>query len=363
MKALWNKIKTWMNTDNHLLWVSIISLIALGLMGTYFIGPYEAARIYFYDNIFFDKLWPFALAGIVILFAFSKLQKKWIIRISWMLGIFAFLLMLVTIFFPYYIHGASRYVIIFGGAINPYLVMLPPYIVLMSHWLSKDKANKTWTTIGTTALTLFIVFAAIHAPYVFMAQVYMLLFIIMTFKARKNVPGAFYLGIGTLIAFAALMILAAFTMPHVQARLMYLVDSNPMYSQAWYAVKALTHSTLVGNTPESLAALKVLPDSISDYMFTSMIAKFGILMGILILALYGCIAKGLTDTIRNTKDKFNKQLSIGTLGLLAIFVFMGLAVAFGILATAAYWPLISFGGTMFLVWCILFGFVIAANKK
>jgi cell division protein FtsW (lipid II flippase) len=368
MKALWNKIKNWMNTDNHLLWVSIIALIGLGLCGMFFIGPYEMGRYHMTQwwskNMFFDKFWPFVLAGIIILFAFSKLSKKWIIRISWILGIFAFLLMLLTIFYPVYIHGASRYAFIFGTPISPYMVMLPPYIVLMSHWLSKDKANKKWITIGTTALTLFIVLAAINAPYIFMAQVYMLLFIVMTFMARKNVPSAFCLGIGTLIVFAALMVLAAFTMPHVQMRLMHLFDGNLVYhTQGWWAVHALTHSTFIGNTPESLTALKVLPGSIDDFMFTSMIAKFGYLVGLLILGLYGCIAKGLINLIRNTKDRFAKMLATGILGMFAIFVFMALAVAFGLLKTAAYWPLISFGGTMLLVWCVSFGFVIAGNRE
>ena len=57
MKALWNKIKNWMNTNNHLLWVSIIALVVLGLLGMYFIGPYYAARIGFGPNIFFNKVY------------------------------------------------------------------------------------------------------------------------------------------------------------------------------------------------------------------------------------------------------------------------------------------------------------------
>ena len=363
MKAIWNKVKNWMNTDNHLLWVSTIALIVLGLVGMFFIGPYEAARLNMPTNIFFNKYLSFVLAGTVLLYGFSKLPKKWIIRLSWVLGVVAFLLILKTIIAPIIIFGSARYVLLGYTYIDPFVMMLPAYIVLMSNWLSKDKANKTWTTIGTTALTAFIVLAAIHAPYIFIAQVYMLLFVIMTFKARKNVPGAFYLGIGTLIVFAALMILAAFTMPHVQMRLMHFIDGNPMYSQAWYAVQALTHSTLIGGTTESLRMLSVLPESVSDYMFTGMVAKFGILMGLLILALYGFIAKGLVNMTRNTEDKFNKMLSCGTLGLFAIYTIEALMGAFGILAAAAYWPFINYAGTMFFAWCILFGFVIAANRK
>ena len=145
------------NTKNHLLWVSIIALVVLGLLGMYFVGPYEAARHHFEPNIFFNKFWPFVLIGTVIMFAFSKLSKKWVIRISWVLGIMGLLLMLKTIIHPTLILGSARWVNIGPAYIDPFMMSLPAYIDLMSHWLSKEKKNKTWTTIGTSALTLFII--------------------------------------------------------------------------------------------------------------------------------------------------------------------------------------------------------------
>ena len=362
MKALWNKTKNWLNTNNHLLWVSIIALVVLGLLGMYFIGPYYAARIGFGPNIFFNKFWPFVLIGTAIMFAFSKLSKKWVIRISWILGIIGLLLMIKTIIDPTIIKGTSRWVSIGYTYIDPFMISLPAYIVLMSHWLSKEKQNKTWTTIGTSALTLFIIWAALIAPYVFMSQIYLLLFFILTFKARKDNSAAFKVGMIALISFVALFVLAIWQLPHVHTRI-DLMFHPQMYSQTWIARQALANSAIIGNTTESLHWLATLPESISDYMFTSMIAKFGILMGLLIIALYGCLAKGLTNTIRNTKDKFNKLMTTGTLGLLAILVIAGLAVAFGSLGSAAYWPLIGFGGNAFLTWSILLGFVLAVNRN
>ena len=363
MKALWNKTKTWLNTNNHLLWTSIIVLIAVGLMGVYFIGPYQATRLHFEPNLFFNKFWPFALVGTIILFAFSKLSKKWVLRISWILGIVGVLLILKTIVDPVLIKGSARWVPLGQAYIDPFILTLPAYVVLMSHWLSKDKANQTLTAIGTTLLTLFIVGTAFIAPYVFMAQVYLLLFCILVFMARKEHKGMFKISIVTLIIFVGLLALAFWQLPHVQARFLQMFSAAPVNSQTYIAQHALINSTIIGNTQGSLHWLSILPDSIHDYMLTSMIAKCGILVGLLILALYGCVAKGLTDTIRNTKDQFDKILSAGTLGLFAIYTIMALAVAFGVFAAAAYWPFISFGGNMLLTWCVLFGFVLAMNKN
>lgn len=360
MKALWNKTKTWLKTNNHLLWVSIIALIVIGLMVAYFIGPYSLVVHHrgWPLHFFFYKSWPFVLLGIITLFAFSKLSKKWVIRISWILGIFALLLILKAIIAPTMINGSARFVILGRIAVHPYTVMLPAYIVLMSHWLSNEKANRTWTTIGTTALTLFIMYAAFVAPNMFMVIVYLSLFIIMTFRARKNIPGAFYTGIGVLIAFVAFIALLIWHSPHLQHRIMN--SGNYVFQMS---VQAITNSALVGSTTESLTALSKIPDSVTDFAFTGMIAKFGILMGLLILVLYGCVAKGLADTIRNTKDKFNKMLSTGTLGIFAIYTIMALAAAFGLQPAATYWPFIGYGGTSLLSWCVLFGFVLAVNKS
>lgn len=363
MKTLWNKTKTWLNTNNHLLWTSIIALIVVGLISVYFIGPYQAARMYYPDNIFFYKFCPFALIGTITLFAFSKLSKKWIIRISWILGIIGLLLMIKTITDPMIIKGSARWVNIGRTNIDPFMISLPAYVVLMSHWLSKEKAYRTLTAIGTTLLTLFIVGTAFIAPYVFMAQVYLLLFCILVFVARKEHKGMFKISIVTLIIFVGLLALAFWQLPHVQAKFLQMFSAAPVNSQTYIAQHALINSTIIGNTQGSLHWLSILPDSIHDYMLTSMIAKCGILVGLLILALYGCVAKGLTDTIQNTKDQFDKILSVGTLGLFAIYTIMALAVAFGVFAVAAYWPFISFGGAMLWTWCILFGFVLAMNKN
>ena len=142
-----------------------------------------------------------------------------------------------------------------------------------------------------------------------------------------------------------------------------MFSAAPVNTQTYIAQHALISSAIVGNTTESIRWLSMLPESVSDYIFTGMTAKFGILMGLLIIALYGCLAKGLTNTIRNTKDRFTKLMPTGKLGLLAILVITGLAAAFGLLRSASYWPLIGFGGNAFLIWSVLLGFVLAVNRK
>lgn len=363
MKALWNKFTGWLNTENHLLWVSIIALMVIGLISVYFVGAYESVRFGWYPSFFFNRYWPYVLVGFLFMLGCSRLSKKAIIRISWVLLILGMFLMLLTWIHPTLIAGSARYVFLFGRATDPFLLTLPAYIVLMSHWLSKERTKTFWVTTGITLLTLFIVLTAFMAPYVFMTLVYSFIFIFMTFKARKNMPGLYKVGVFGLIASVVLIVLTVIYMPHVNARLFQIVNGYPEHTQVWYSVNAIKHSTFMGNTPESLRMLSTLPESSTDFMFTGIVAKFGILMGLLVLALYGFMVKGLTRIIHTTKDKFKELLATGTLGLLMLYVVSSVFTAFGILAHSSILPFVSLSGLGFLTWSVLFGFVLSGKRN
>lgn len=66
----------------------------------------------------------------------------------------------------------------------------------------------------------------------------------------------------------------------------------------------------------------------------------------------------------NSHHQTAKILNFQTKTATRIYTIVALLVAFGILATAADWPFLGYaGGTLFLTWCILFGFVLAMNRK
>ena len=325
----------------------------VGLFALYFVGPYEAARLHADPNSIFVKMVPFFILGFVLLIACSRLPKTWLIRICVALGAVGLILILKTLVAPEYVNGSARYVRLGGTVINPFVITLPAYIVLMSRWLGLEKP-KTWTAILTT---LFIMFAAIHAPNVFMAQVYFLLFLVMGFRARKNAPIVFYSGLAILAVLVLFMMLAASCLNHVQLRLM---NGNDLTGISLDAIK---HSALFGGTSESGVALSKLPFVTTDFMVTGIIAKFGFLIGAFVLFLYGLITRGLIKAIRTTSDKFFKMLSVGTLALFAIYAIAAISVAFGLITTSACLPFISFGGTMLVTWCVLFGFVLSGTKN
>ena len=346
-----SKLKNWLKINNNLLWVSVVGLMVIGVIAMYFIAPYTITR--FGRNIVFNRYWQIVLMGFLVMLLCSRLSKKIVLTTSWIIGIISLLLILMTAISPYYVAGSSRFIHLFGGIIDPFAVMLPAYIVILSKWLS-DENNKLGIWIGFV-ITLFISTVACMAPYMFMAELYLLVFGIMAFASHRIKPNVFYAGLGGALC---MFIMACLFLPHVQYRLVNFGNYATQMS-----LNAITHSAFIGNTTQSLSALSRLPGSINDFMFTSIIAKFGLLFGLLVLGLYGCIAIKLSDIIKTSTEKFDKNITIGTLTLFTTCLVVSFAMAFGLVSVSASWPFLGLYGSMYMMWCMLFGFVFAVNKN
>ena len=360
MKLL-QKIKTWLNSDNNLLFAATSTLILLSLVVIYFVGPYESVRLQHSANFLFNKYWLYAVIGLLAFIMYSNLSKKWVLRLSWIIGVLGILMMIFNIVSPEYIFGSARYFHVFGLFVDPFLLTLPAYIVLMSHWLSSDKANKKLVSCVATITSLFIIFAAFRAPYMLMAIIYLLAFFVLSYKSRKNMPYAFYSCAAIVLAFGLAIVWGAFALPHVHNRLMYAMNWSIYPTKM--SLAAIKSSALIGSTPESVQALSKMVTPAADFAFAGILAKFGILFGIMVVALYGIITKTLLNIIKKSEDLFNKNMSICTCIIFVLMALFGILYSFGFVYVSSGLPFISFATTQLLSWCILFGFVIATNKK
>ena len=356
------KIKTWLKTGNNSLWMATAALIALGTLSIYLLAPYQEMRSGMPQGFFFGRYLPYLIFGIIMMISCSRMSQKSIIRFSYILGGFSILLLLFSFVQPHYIHGANRYVPFMWVNLNPYLLMLPAYIVLMSNWLSKEstKRNKIIVWFGSTALTLLIVFAAIRAPYMSMAATYCLAFLVLTMLARKKMPATFYTSIAICVGIGALFVTAVLTMPHVHARLSEMMYGTSYMVQA--AKNAIHSSSFIGSNAESIQAIIALPDVHTDLMFAGIVAKMGLLVGGLVIALYlwaaVLIAKKSEDT-----TQFRKLMNNGILAVFILGMFGNITTSIGGLQYASYLPFMSCSWNALLSFCIMFGFILSKPEN
>lgn len=337
-----NKIKTWLKDNSLLVWVSV--LIAFGAFAICSMGA-------------FNTYLPFLIGGIMLLVACGSLPQKWLMRVCIILGLICVGLILKTVIAPEYIAGSARYTHVFGVNIDPCMLMLPAYVVLIAYCLNKQR---WWLNLACFIITLLIMLIALHLPYVFMALVYGVLFtaLFLTNTKRKM------LYIGLLLCMLTFVAISMSFLPFVQTRLLSAFHAGEN-NVLWYIRNMIINSQFIGANSIAESYLLKTPSAPTFYMLYAIGAKFGILAMLTVLFAEYKLISNLWRKKVNGKDGFAKMLFVGTITLLALGVLVQLLtpVMYGL---SWYLPFVSLGGTAVLAYCMLIGFtyrVGADNEK
>jgi len=101
--------------------------------------------------------------------------------------------------------------------------------------------------------------------------------------------------------------------------------------------------------------LSFLPERQTDFIFTMLAEEFGIVGGLVLLALYTLLlAYGIAIALRS-RSHFGRMLAMGITVTFFLYMFVNIAMVMGLIPVVGVpLPLISYGGTALL--SILFGF-------
>ena len=101
--------------------------------------------------------------------------------------------------------------------------------------------------------------------------------------------------------------------------------------------------------------LSFLPEMQTDFIFTMLAEEFGMVGGLLLLALYLLIIFLGFAIARRSRNQFGRLLAMGITATFFLNVFVNIAMVMGVLPVVGMpLPLISYGGTALVV--LLFGF-------
>jgi len=107
-----------------------------------------------------------------------------------------------------------------------------------------------------------------------------------------------------------------------------------------------------------------LPEEHNDYIFAIVCEELGFIGAMLILMLFALlIIRGYWLAI-HASDKFSSLITIGITSLLAIQVFLNVAVVTNMLpATGISLPFFSYGGTALWIQLIQIGIILAVSRE
>ena len=160
-----NYYSWWKNVDKTIL-ILIISFFLAGLFFSLVSTSLIASdRLNTNSYYFFIKHLAFILLGLSVMFLFSLIKEEYLIRISLVLFVICFLLLLVVPFIGSEVKGSKRWLDLpFLPRFQPVELIKPFYIVILASLLNHNKYNLYFKYLLTLFLIVPIILLLISQP-------------------------------------------------------------------------------------------------------------------------------------------------------------------------------------------------------
>lgn len=357
--------------DRKVLWCVLI-LILIGMIAAISTGSAMTVRKGWHWYHFFVKMLPFYIGGFATMFAISLMNKRNVMIVAWLNVIICMLLLFVTLVHPVTVNGSSRWVGIFGINIMPSDILKPGFVIVTAWFITKMKEKfgdniftrdtwnfsifSWWTYI---ALFGFIALVLFKQPDIGTLMLYSAVTGCMLFIAGLPLKICAILGTGVVAG----AIGAFFLLHHVHERVVDFFQPLDPNTQVGYSIHSIRQGGLVGMGDEAFMTEK-LPMAESDFVYAALVEDFGAILACIMLCLMLYIINRLIHDARGARDPFVFYATSGAALLFAFQIAINLATTLNLMPpTGITLPFISFGGSSFFSFCLLFGMIFAIIRE
>ena len=154
-----------------------------------------------------------------------------------------------------------------------------------------------------------------------------------------------------------------------QNRIKDAVDSKPITveeyddnDQKTYSHIAVASSHLIGCGPGNSIQRDFIPHAYSDYIFAVIIEELGLLGAIAVLLLYMTLLYRSGKIANKCDDPYPAFLSMGIGMIIVMQALLHMYISVGNFVTGQPLPLMSQGGTSFIINCVYIGFILSISR-
>ena len=348
----------WWTVDRWLLSASLF-LMVIGTLMVMAASPPVASRISLPEFHFVWRQLVYLVPAMVAIFVLSLMTPRMIRALS-LLGLLGVIgLMTATLLIGAEVKGATRWITIGPINLQPSEFAKPLFAVvcawLLSLWREgEDFPGWAWAT----GLAGLIVMILVLQPDIGMTSV-----IVMTWGFRMFLAGMPLLLVIIAVALAPVaLIVAYYNLSHVKNRIDKFFDGGSMQSDL--SIRSFADGGIWGVGPGDGKVKQYLPDAHADFIFSVTAEEYGLLVCLLIIALYGfTVLRGF-------------ERSAARDNLFCLIAGAGLAMQFGLQAAihmassvdliptkGMTLPLISYGGSSLLASGITIGMLLALTRR
>lgn len=355
-------IANWWWTVDKVLLTLITLIIVIGIFLNFSASPAVANRIGV-GSFHFIKRQLFFLPLAYTLMLFLSMQGLKEVRRTAIIGyVLTIMLMFLTLFWGEETKGASRWIRIFGFSLQPSEFIKPTFAVAAAWLFEGQKKYRDFPgDLLSIVLFGFTLVLLLLQPDVGMSIVVSTIWLFQFFLSGLSIVLVFVLGIIGVCCLVA----AYFMFPHVQIRVQqFLSSENNLSYQVKKSLEAFKNGNFFGMGPGEGIVKMHIPDAHTDFIFAVAAEEYGMLLCLVIVALYACVV--IRAMLISCKDN-NLFIILSAAGLSASFGLQGIinmASSLHLMPTKGMTlPFISYGGSSLLATALGMGMLLAITRK
>ncbi|HML15247.1 MAG TPA: putative lipid II flippase FtsW [Xanthobacteraceae bacterium] len=351
----------WWWTVDKLMLAALATLMLAGIVLSLAASPPVAARLGLDPFYFVNRHVMFLAPAFLVLIATSFLPPRQLRRLA--LAVFAVSLVLValTLWYGAEVKGARRWITLLGISIQPSEFLKPSFVILIS-WLFGESVRRPEMPANTVSLALLL---GVLALLVLQPDFGQAMLIALVWGALFFMAGMRIVWVVGLAGTAVVGLAAAYaTAPHVASRIQRFLDKGSGDTfQVDTAVESFVRGGWFGRGPGEGTVKRILPDSHADYPFAVAAEEFGIVLCLVLVALFAFIViRALRHALRD-EDPFTRFAMAGLSMLFGLQSAINMAVNLHLIpAKGMTLPFISYGGSSMISLAYGMGMLLALSR-
>jgi len=351
----------WWTVDRPMLSLVLVLLLC-GFVLSFAASPPVAERLGLDSLHFVIRHAFYAPLSAALMIGLSFLSPRQVRRVALTLLIVCLVMMVAVLFVGEEIKGSRRWLFFAGMSIQPSELMKPAFIVITA-WLFAEGSNRPDVPGKLLAVGLLVITGALLVAEPDLGQT--VLFVVV-WGALFFLAGASTMIFGSLAALGAVGLLGAYyAFPHVAARVNRFLDPTSGDNfQIATAMQSFQRGGWSGTGPGEGIMKRVLPDSHTDFVFAVVGEEFGIVLCLLIVALFSIlVTRGLYQALKR-HSAFERMAVAGLTTQIGVQAFINMGVNLHLLpAKGMTLPFISYGGSALLSSAMTIGFLLALSRR
>ncbi len=354
----------WREIDKVILTV-VLLLMGIGIIGVAAGSAASAHRLStaaktLDELLFFKQHLAFLSIGIAVMIGTSMLKREAARRLSILLAVAMFVLLIAVPFVGAEVNGARRWIRL-GASFQPSEFYKPAFTVFLAWVLSWRVRDPQLPVIGIS----FIVLGASVALLMLQPDFGTAMLLAGTWMALVITAGMPMQKIGAAVAaIVSLVIGAYFFYDNARHRIDAFLGGSEAYSQVDLARRTMLSGGWFGQGLWMGERKNSLPEAHTDYILSVIGEEFGLVAVVAIALLFCTLVVRVLWRLADEEDLFTILAGTGLAALLGGQAFINMAVNLQLFPSKGMTlPLISYGGSSMIALCLTVGLLLAITRR